>query len=402
MRFSLASDFLGMGFAFGQGRRMCTPGALLALQRRLGSLRTSAPTQGAAPLLVNIFVMNPLSSQALAALQRLAQLPRQPLGTWPTPCVPLPRTTAHCGGPRIWIKRDDCTGLATGGNKTRKLEFLLGEALAQGCDTLISQGALQSNHARQVAAAGAVAGLAVHLVLSDAVPGRSADYAQVGNLQLCRLLGAQVECVPGDADADALCAERAAQLRAQGKKPYVIPMGGSNGTGALGYAVAFAEVAAQLQAHGVQPDALVLATGSGGTQAGLMLGGWLAGWQGQVYGVSVGPTQAVVQARVQQALAQAAQQLGLPADAGWAQVPLHIDLSCTGPHYGVPDARTLQALQWAARQEGVVLDPVYSGKGFAGLLQACAPGGALHAAREVVFVHTGGAAALSAYPEVGA
>ena len=337
-----------------------------------------------------------------AAEQKLAALPRHSLGYLPTPLVKLSRITARLGGPQIWIKRDDCTGLATGGNKTRKLEFLLGDALAQGADTLISQGALQSNHARQVAAAGAAAGLKVHLVLSDAVPGRTPDYQRVGNIQLCRLLGAQVQCIDGAADADAVCADLAASLRAKGARPYVIPMGGSNGMGSLGYAQAFAELDQQIQALGESADAVVLASGSGGTQAGLMLGAWLRGWQGRIHGVSVGPTLQVLQSRVERALAQAAAHLGLTENAGWRSTGLHVDVQFKGPHYGVPDEQTIAALELVAREEGVLLDPVYSAKGFAGLLHACAPGGLLHGARNVVFLHTGGTAAISAYPDVGA
>ena len=319
----------------------------------------------------------------------------------PTPLQPMHRITAHVGGPRIWIKRDDCTGLATGGNKTRKLEVLLGDALAQGCDTLISQGALQSNHARQVAAAGAAAGLKVHLLLSDAVPDRQADYARLGNIQLCRLLGAQVQVVPGDSDADALCAQWAQDLAAQGAKPYVIPMGGSNGMGALGYATAFAEIANQMHAMGEPLDAVVLATGSGGTQAGLMLGAALMQSTTQIYGVSVSPDYALAQQRVGKALDEASALLGLSTDIA-RSVPLLVDEAFKGPHYGIPNAATYAALELAARTEGVLLDPVYSGKGFAGLLAACAAGGSLHGARNVVFLHTGGTAALSVYPEVGA
>ena len=336
-----------------------------------------------------------------SARQQLQGLPRHALGFGPTPLSLLPRITAQLGGPRIWIKRDDCTGLATGGNKTRKLEYLVGDALARGADTLISQGALQSNHARQVAAAGAAAGLKVHLVLCDAVPGRSPDYQRLGNIQLCRLLGAQVQCVDGAADVDAICEDLAARLRAQGHKPYVIPLGGSNGMGSLGYVRAFDEILQQMQSLGQSADAVVLASGSGGTQAGLMLGAWLSGWQGRVHGVSVGPTLEVLQGRISRALAQAAGHLQLPGDAGWQQTGLHIDVEFKGPHYGLPDAQTLDALQLAAREEGILLDPVYSAKGFAGLLHACALGGALHGLRNVVFVHTGGVAAMSAYPEVG-
>ena len=336
-----------------------------------------------------------------SARQQLAALPRKVLGFNPTPLTLLPRITAQLGGPKIWIKRDDCTGLATGGNKTRKLEYLVGDALAQGADTLISQGALQSNHARQVAAAGAAAGLKVHLVLCDVVPGRSPDYQRLGNIQLCRLLGAEVQCVDGTANVDAICADLATSLRAQGRKPYVIPLGGSNGMGSLGYVLAMDEILQQMQSQGESPDAVVLATGSGGTQAGLMLGAWLNSWQGQVYGVSVGPAYELVKQRVANALAQAAGHLGLPADAGWQQTACKVDMQSKGEHYGVPDAQTLAALQAAAREEGVLLDPVYSGKGFAGLLKACAPGGELHGLRNVVFLHTGGVASLSVYPEVG-
>lgn len=328
-------------------------------------------------------------------------MPRRVLGQFPTALQPLQRISRQVGGPQIWVKRDDCTGLATGGNKTRKLEFLLGDALAQGCDTLISQGALQSNHARQVAAAGAVVGMQVHLVLSDAVPGRSADYARLGNIQMCRLLGAQVHVIAPGVDADAWCADLALQLQRGGARPYGIAMGGSNGMGALGYVAAFSEIHAQMQAMDEPMDALMLATGSGGTQAGLMLGAWLHGWPGRIHGVSVSPDYALGAQRIQSALREGAALLGVAA-ADVSALAVHLDGGFKGPHYGVPGDSTLSALALAAQQEGLLLDPVYSGKGFAGLLAACAPGGALHAARNVVFLHTGGVAALSVYPEVGA
>lgn len=340
-------------------------------------------------------------SLATDALARLARFPRLTLGQGPTPIQRLDRVSAQLQGPQIWIKRDDCTGLATGGNKTRKLEFLVADALANGCDTLISQGALQSNHARQVAAAGAAAGLKVHLVLSDAVPGRTQDYARVGNIQLCRLLGAKVEVISDEIDADAYCADIAWRLQGQGARPYVIAMGGSDGMGALGYVQAFAEIMAQTQAMDVPLDAMVLATGSGGTQAGLMLGAHLHCWQGRIHGVSVSPDAALAQQRISKSLLGAAALLELEK-SHVQDVPMHIDVDHKGPHYGVPSADTVAAVTLLAQQEGILLDPVYSGKAFAGLLAACAPGGVLHAARHVLFVHTGGTAALSAYPEVGA
>lgn len=342
-----------------------------------------------------------LVSHASSALQRLQAMPRRVLGQLPTALQPLQRITSYVGGPQIWVKRDDCTGLATGGNKTRKLEFLVGDALSKGCDTLITQGALQSNHARQAAAAGAAVGMPVHVVLSDAVPGRADDYARLGNIQLCRLMGAQVHVISADIDADAFCANLAVELQMGGNKPYVIAMGGSNGTGALGYVAAFAEIVAQMHAQKAPLDAVVVATGSGGTQAGLMLGAGLLGWEGRIHGVSVGPDYALGAQRIQKALLEAADLLGLEK-ADVEHLPVHLDVGFKGPHYGIPDNSTLPALELAARQEGLLLDPVYSGKGFAGLLAACAPGGALHSARNVVFLHTGGSAALSVYPEVGA
>ena len=277
----------------------------------------------------------------------------------------------------------------------------MGDALSKGCNLLITQGALQSNHARQVAAAGAAVGLPVHVVLTDAVPGRGADYAHLGNVQLCRLLGAQVHVISPDIDADAFCANLAVDLQLQGHRPYVMPMGGSNGMGALGYVAAFAEIFAQMHAQHAPLDAVVVATGSGGTQAGLMLGAALLGWEGRIHGVSVAPEVELGTQRIQRALREAAGLLGLePAEM--SHLPVHLDVAFKGPHYGIPAESTLSALTLAAQQEGLLLDPVYSAKGFAGLLAACAPGGALHSARNVVFLHTGGSAALSVYPEVGA
>ena len=331
---------------------------------------------------------------------QLAKFPRARFAHLPTPLEPAPRLAAELGIKSLYVKRDDCTGLATGGNKTRKLEYLLGDALAQGCDTLISTGALQSNHARQTAAAAAAAGLACHLVLTDSVPERGAHYTRVGNTQLCRILGAHVQELDGTQDAAAACEQLASDLRRQGAKPYVIPMGGSNGMGSLGYANAFAELQAQMQALGEPLDAIVLASGSGGTQAGLVLGAQLAGWQGQLLGISVGPTADIVQTRVHNALAEATQILGLSASAT-SHASIEVDDSLRGPHYGIPNAATEAAVLLAARQEALVLDPVYTGKGFAGLLQAL-QSGRLAGLRNIVFLHTGGAAALSAYPEIGA
>ena len=180
----------------------------------------------------------------------LAQFPRQSLAHLPTPLEPLERLASHLGGPRILVKRDDCTGLALGGNKTRKLEFLMAEALAQGADTVLTTGGLQSNHVRQTAAACARLGLACHLVLVRSVDWNDPAYGTSGNVQLDHLLGAQVHMVPGGTDREKALARLARVLQSQGRKPYVIPGGGSNATGSLGYVACALELAEQAGEQG--------------------------------------------------------------------------------------------------------------------------------------------------------
>lgn len=330
---------------------------------------------------------------------RLATFPRFPLAQIPTPLEPLDRLSKEVGGPRIWVKRDDCTGLALGGNKARKLEYLVGDALSQGCDTLISAGALQSNHARQVAAAAARAGLRCVLVLTDSVSGRDASYLEVGNAQIDRVLGAEIHIVPGHQESAPVCAAIAEESRKAGGKPYVIPIGGSNGTGTLGYIQAFSEIQSQMAEMKESFDLLTLASGSGGTQAGLMLGARLCSWPGRIVGMSVGAPSDGVIARINRAGYLAAQLLDAQSLVNEDWQP-EVQDDTRGPAYGIPDSSTLEAIEQTAKLEGLLLDPVYSGKGMAGLIAACRSGQFDNSIRNVVFLHTGGTAALSAYAEL--
>jgi L-cysteate sulfo-lyase len=325
---------------------------------------------------------------------KLARFPRLRITHAPTPLEPLTRLTKLLGGPDLWIKRDDCTGLATGGNKTRKLEYLLGDALAQGADTLITQGATQSNHARQTAAIAAKLGLACHLILEDRTGYRHDDYRRSGNVFLDRLFGAQLSEVAAGTDMDAAMAQLAEQLRGEGRRPYVIPGGGSNAIGALGYVTCALELAEQANNLGLAIDALVTATGSAGTQAGLV-----AGFEGAragipVLGICVRAPKPAQEDRVFRLAAQTADLLGVPGAVGRDAVVANGDY--VGDGYGIPTAAMIEAVTLLARTEGILLDPVYSGKAMAGLIDLIRKG-ELHKGRNVVFLHTGGAVGLYGY-----
>ena len=217
----------------------------------------------------------------------LARFPRIHLAHLPTPLEPLPRLSAELGGPEIWIKRDDCTGLAGGGNKTRKLEFLLGDAFEQGADTLVTQGAVQSNHVRQTAAAAAAHGLACEIILEERTGSKATDYVGNGNVLLDRLFGATLRTVPGGTDMVAELEKTAAEVRARGGKPYIIPGGGSNPVGALGYVDCAREIVVQADELDMQIDRIITATGSAGTHAGLVAGLAVMGADIPVLGIGV-------------------------------------------------------------------------------------------------------------------
>lgn len=246
--------------------------------------------------------------------------PRFSLCHRPTPIEPMPRLGERLGGPRLFVKRDDCTGLAFGGNKTRKLEFLLGEALARGADTLVTQGAVQSNHVRQTAAAACRAGLACHALLERRVADPGPDYEDSGNVLLDRLFGATLEYRPAGLDMNAEGEAAAEALARRGRRPYFVPGGGSCPTGALGYALCAAEILDQSRRSGIVFDWIVLATGSSGTQAGLVAGLHGLGSDLPVIGISVSRPQEVQTALVHDlARRTATERLGSPPpSASWS------------------------------------------------------------------------------------
>ncbi len=313
----------------------------------------------------------------------------------PTPLEPLERLSSELGGPRIYTKRDDCTGLAGGGNKTRKLEFLLADAIRQGADTVLTVGAVQSNHARQTAAACAKLGLGCELFLKRSVPDRSpAYYGRSGNLLLDRIAGAAVAILPGDADADSAMKRRAGHLREEGRRPYVIPVGGSNAVGALGYVECARELFAQAEEVGLRIDAVVHASASHGTQAGLAVGFAELGVPSRLLGIGVGGPATRTRAAIERLAAATCELLERPP--GFAQI--EVDDRFLGEGYGVPTPEGISAIRLLARLEGLLLDPVYTGKAMAGLVRM-AREGRFGPSENVVFLHTGGWPALFAYEE---
>jgi L-cysteate sulfo-lyase len=325
---------------------------------------------------------------------KLARFPRLRITHSPTPLEPMQRLTQLFGGPNLWIKRDDCTGLASGGNKTRKLEYLMADALAQGADTVITQGATQSNHARQTAAIAAQLGLQCRLILEDRTGYRHDDYRNSGNVFLDRLFGAQLSEVAAGTNMDEAMAQLAERLRDDGRKPYVIPGGGSNAVGALGYVTCALELVDQANKAGLTIDTLVTATGSAGTQAGLVAGleGARAGIP--VLGIGVRAPKATQEEKVFQLAAQTAELLGVAGAVRREAVVANCDY--VGAGYGVPTPGMIEAVTLVARTEGILLDPVYSGKAMAGLIDLLRKG-ELRKEQNVVFLHTGGAVGLYGY-----
>ena len=320
----------------------------------------------------------------------MANFPRVELAALPTALQPAPRLSRALGGKvNIWIKRDDNTGLAIGGNKARKLEFLLADALRQGCDTVLTTGGPQSNHCRMTAAAAAKLGLECHLVFNS----RPFDIRQ-GNLLLDELLGAKLHW-RDPAKIENISREMsnlAEELKAQGRRPYIIPLGGSNEVGAMGYVYAVQEILQQAEALGIQFEAIVHASGSGGTQAGLLAGKLLNNVPTGIIGVSVSRSQAVLQSQVAQ-LCQAVLSL-LDCDIDPTD---HVEVTdaYVGAGYGLPTEASQSALQLFARNEGIIIYPVYTAKAAAALVYEV-QAGRWPAGSNVVFWHTGGSPALFA------
>lgn len=322
-------------------------------------------------------------------------LTRLSIAHLPTPLEPLPRLSEAIHGPELWIKRDDQTGLATGGNKARKLEFLASDALARGADAgspvhLITAGAAQSNHARQTAAAAARLGLGCTLVLRGRPPGRAQ-----GNLLLDQLLGASVRWSGDEPVME--CMEQAAEdVRAEGGYPYVIPYGGSNPVGASGYVAAMEETLDQCAHLGIEFDWIVFASSSGGTQAGMVVGARALRFNGRVLGVSVDLSADALKSKVASLAAATAAHLDL--EMTFSPDEIEVEDSYLGEGYGIVGPLERGAILEMARTEGILLDPVYTGRAFGGLLDMIA-WDSFRPGERVLFWHTGGTPALFAYAD---
>lgn len=327
----------------------------------------------------------------------LSTFPRVHLTQAPTPLEFLPNLTRLLAGPNIYIKRDDNTGLALGGNKTRKLEFLIGDALAQGATHVVTQGATQSNHVRQTIAAANKFGLKSTVLLEERVSGAHADYYSNGNVLLDQILGAHIETRPAGLDMNHELLAVGERLKAAGETPYLIPGGGSNAIGALGYVVSAQEIIAQSNDLGLRVDHVLHATGSTGTQAGLVVGFQGTNSAIPVLGISVRAARDKQEDNVRKLARQTWQLLKIRGEFPDEAVQANADY--VGGGYGVPTDGMVEAVQLLARTEGILLDPVYSGKGFAGLLDLIRQGH-FHPGQNIVFVHTGGAVGLFGYRSV--
>jgi D-cysteine desulfhydrase len=326
----------------------------------------------------------------------LARFPRRRYTPFATPIEAMPHLSRELGGPNLFIKRDDLLGLSAGGNKTRKLEFLVAEALAQGADTLITVGAVQSNHCRLTLAAAVKEGLKCRLVLEQRVPGSYRKDAS-GNNFLFELLGAESITVV-DAGIDLMAAMQtvAADLAREGRRGYIIPGGGSTPLGALGYVACAEELLGQSFESGLAFDHIVCASGSAGTHAGLLVGLTATNSGIPLTGINVRRTRAEQEPNVHKLAVDTAALLGVPAPAVEQVVALD---HWVGPGYSLPSPDMIEAVQMLARLEGVLLDPVYTGKAMAGLI-GMVRAGKFKPEENVLFIHTGGSPALYAYEPV--
>jgi L-cysteate sulfo-lyase len=327
----------------------------------------------------------------------LARFPRVRLGHLPTPLEPMPNLTKLLGGPKLYIKRDDCTGLSSGGNKTRKLEFLMADALQKGADTVITQGAIQSNHARQTAAAAAKLGMKCQILLENRTGSQSPDYCGSGNVLLDHIHGAPTRSFPGGTDMNAAMEVVAEEVRSKGGMPYTIVGGGSNAIGALGYVNCALELVAQANDMSLRIDHVVHATGSAGTQAGLVAG--LEGLRSHipVLGIGVRAARPLQEENVYKLACATADLMGMTGAVARDRVVANTDY--VGPGYGKPTDAMIEAINLLARTEGILLDPVYSGKGMAGLIDLIRKGH-FKPTENVVFLHTGGSVGLFGYNDL--
>jgi D-cysteine desulfhydrase family pyridoxal phosphate-dependent enzyme len=322
---------------------------------------------------------------------QLGRLPRLKLAALPTPLEEAPSLSAYLGGPRLLFKRDDITGLAFGGNKVRKIEYLMGEAVDRGCDVVVTVGATQSNHARVTAAAARRLGLDAIVVLSGEEPAQ-----RQGNLLLDAIFGAEIRLVNTEDEyvLMGVVEDVARDLRRQGRSPYVIPRGGATALGAAAFANAGLELLDQLNSRGIRADAIVHASTSGGTQAGLYTAMKVTQSGIRICGVSAGPSRDVVASRVRALAEDLVGLLGLD----WRPHPDDIVVTdeYVGERYGLPTPACLDAIRLVARTEGILLDPVYTGKAMAGMIDMVRRG-EFAPDQTVIFWHTGGQPAVFAY-----
>ena len=327
--------------------------------------------------------------------------PAVSLAHTPTPFEKMANLTAFFSGPELWIKRDDCTGLAMGGNKARQLEYYIGQALEQGADTVLTTGAVQSNHARMTVAAARKMGLEVEVQMEDRVSDRLPQYYESGNPLLMKLMDARIHHYPTGEDedgADKALFERAQELKRQGASPYVIPLSGSHPPyGALGYVKAAEEILAQLDEMSLVVDGVVLASGSASTHGGLLFGLRALGSPIKVFGICVRRSAKLQFQRVLYKTDALAKMLDhktcVTAD------DVYVDDSVLYPGYGQLNKYVIEAVKMTARSEGILLDPTYTGKAMAGFI-ALLRKKTWSSDQRVAFLHTGGAPLLFGYPEI--
>ncbi len=324
----------------------------------------------------------------------LARFPRRRYTRGQTPIERLPRFSEALGGPEIYMKRDDLLGLTAGGSKTRKLEFLVADAIGKGADTLITTGAVQSNHCRLTLSAAVKEGMKCRLVLKEIVPG-SYDPEAGGNIFLFHLLGTEkIDVVSDDTDVEAAVAKNIDLLKKEGRTGYVIPMGGSNPTGATGYVACAQEIQDQMFHLGIHLDAVLCASGSAGTQAGLVTGMVGCNMNIPVIGINVGVQEKGQSETVYALAVETAKHLGINTHIPRSAVICFDEYM--GPGYSLPTPQMAEAVRLLAETEGILLDPVYTGKTMAGLIDLVRKG-YFKKGEKVLFVHTGGVPALPVY-----
>ncbi len=324
----------------------------------------------------------------------LARFPRRNYTIGQTPIEKLPRFSRAVGGPDIYIKRDDLLGLTAGGNKTRKLEFLVADALKQGADTLVTSGAVQSNHCRLTLSAAVKEGMKCRLVLKELIPG-SYDPDAGGNIFLFHLLGTEkIEIVSDETALNTAIQQILNSLADKGRTGYVIPMGGSNAIGATGYVACAQEIQDQIFRQGTPMDAVICASGSAGTQAGLVTGMVGCNMNIPVIGINVGVTETGQEDVVYELVLKTAEHLEINVPTPRSSVICLDDYM--GPGYSIPTPEMAQAIRLLAETEGILLDPVYTGKTMAGLIDLCRKG-YFKKGQNILFVHTGGTPALPVY-----